>query len=402
MSAGWAHAALLTGALVFSGYNLVISRCLSSNEISPLAFSLARELVSIVVMYGAASLLERPLRWPSGSHQLFRFGVLGCLLAAFQLCFTVGIALTDAMTAAVFQCIQPTTAALLSTLTCSERLLPSKVAAALFAGAGVALIELNPATRAAPDASHDSGIGSGSEASPAYFTRTAGCVLLFLQGVGIASYCLVQKTLVCEPSAAHTPPNLHAELYEHDSDAPFLAADAAAPSRRMHLPNSQRPPVREGGYAALTATAHAYCASTGVLVLAAVIDTALHFESPPPLSRAQLAAFVSTPLPSIALLYAVFLASLVGYSLGTWANKRLDASTVVLYNAVQPPLTAILGFVAGVRERQFGAYEASGTTLVMLAVIISTRAQSGISDPRCPERRERRAAREEEDREHSL
>ena len=32
----------------------------------------------------------------------------------------------------------------------------------------------------------------------------------------------------------------------------------------------------------------------------------------------------------------------IGYSLRAWANRHVDASVLVLYNAVQPPATALL------------------------------------------------------------
>jgi drug/metabolite transporter (DMT)-like permease len=130
----------------------------------------------------------------------------------------------------------------------------------------------------------------------------------------------------------------------------------------------------------LTATAHAYCASTVVLLLAAGVDTAAHLSNPPPFSRAQLEAFTSSPLPAVALAYAVFLASLVGYTLGAWANKRLDASTVVLYNAAQPPITALLGLITGVGARRYGVFEAAGSGLVMLAVVTSAGARGGAAE----------------------
>jgi drug/metabolite transporter (DMT)-like permease len=444
-----AHLALLAGAFVFSGYNLVLSRCLVSDDISPVAFSLARELVSIVVMYTAAAMIERPLRRPSAARDTRRFVVLGCLLAAFQLCFTAGIALTDAMTAAVFQCIQPTTAALLGALTCSESISATKVASAVLAGAGVALIELNPARLATP----------GATANSPAAARTIGCLLLFLQGIGISGYCLVQKTLVREPaSTCLTKPILAggtAPMMAGRAEAPLLSDEEPNRLPRTWLPDQpphlEAPglqpevgfqpelgfrrtsagrggcregesldpctpgcllPVRRsngravcvpdepvsavqhspldteqalflaqpaagpvsGGYGALTATAHAYCASTAVLLLAAGVDTAAGLETPAPISRAQFNAFFSSALPAVALAYAVFLASLVGYTLGAWANKRLDASTVVLYNAAQPPVTALLGLVAGVGPRRYGVYEAAGSSLVMLAVVVSARA----------------------------
>jgi len=376
MSASSAHLALLCGAFIFSGYNIVLSHCLDADAIGPVAFSLARELCSICVMYLAAATIERPLRWPSGRRDAVRFAALGCLLAAFQLCFTAGIALTDAMTAAVFQCIQPTTAALLGAVS-SERLSASKVASALLAGAGVALIELNPVALA-----EGRGAGSGAAQPPAGGARALGCMLLFLQGVGIAAYCLVQKRLVREParSRSRSLPRAAAEGGAGEEygagEAPgALMLTQGAPGSSALLEGEEAEAGDEGatGYGPLTVTAHAYCASTAALLLAAAVDTAAALETLPPLSRAQLAAFLASPFSFLALAYAVLLASLVGYSLGAWANARLDASTVVLYNATQPPITALLGRLLGLtRGRKYGLYDSGGTALVMLAVLLSS------------------------------
>tara|TARA_B110001452_G_scaffold59433_1_gene46230 strand:- start:362 stop:556 length:195 start_codon:yes stop_codon:yes gene_type:complete len=44
-----AHLALLLCALIYSGWNVVAARCLA--VVSPITFSLVRELASIVVLY---------------------------------------------------------------------------------------------------------------------------------------------------------------------------------------------------------------------------------------------------------------------------------------------------------------------------------------------------------------
>lgn len=49
----------------------------------------------------------------------------------------------------------------------------------------------------------------------------------------------------------------------------------------------------------------------------------------------------------------------------------MDASTLVLYNAVQPPLTALLALLVD-PARTYSAYEAGGTLLVMAALGAST------------------------------
>ena len=69
--------------------------------------------------------------------------------------------------------------------------------------------------------------------------------------------------------------------------------------------------------------------------------------------------------------YAVLLASVVGYSLRAWANRHVDAGTLVLYNAAQPPLTALLLLVASPADVSYGWRELGGSALVMTAVAIS-------------------------------
>ena len=62
---------------------------------------------------------------------------------------------------------------------------------------------------------------------------------------------------------------------------------------------------------------------------------------------------------------------MVGYSLRAWANRHVDASVLVLYNAVQPPITAALAVVTGAGA--YGGREAGATVLVILAVVAATR-----------------------------
>ena len=69
--------------------------------------------------------------------------------------------------------------------------------------------------------------------------------------------------------------------------------------------------------------------------------------------------------------YAVLLASVVGYSLRAWANRHVDAGTLVLYNAAQPPLTALLLLVASPADVSYGWRELGGSGPVMAAVAIS-------------------------------
>ena len=61
----------------------------------------------------------------------------------------------------------------------------------------------------------------------------------------------------------------------------------------------------------------------------------------------------------------------MGYSLRAWANRHVDAGTLVLYNAAQPPLTALLLLAVSPRDARYGWRELGGSALVMAAVGIS-------------------------------
>ena len=70
----------------------------------------------------------------------------------------------------------------------------------------------------------------------------------------------------------------------------------------------------------------------------------------------------------------------MGYSLRAYANRFVDSATLVLYNAVQPPMTAMLAVCVGLGG--FGWREAGATALVGAAVFIGSRETT----PRRPSR----------------
>ena len=185
-----AHAALLVCAVIYSGWNIIAARCLA--VVSPITFSVVRESASIVVLYAWAAWAEGPLRLPPPGDR-WRFALLGFVLAAFQLCFAVGVALAGAQTAAIFQCIEPSTAAVIGALVGAEPPTWAKAVSALLAGGGVLLMQLGRGTGAAhADSAAGQGVAPGGDEA----SRVVGSVLLFLQGVGISCYCLLQKSLV--------------------------------------------------------------------------------------------------------------------------------------------------------------------------------------------------------------
>ena len=306
-----AHAALLAAALIYSGYNVLLARALAS--LSPVAFSLCRELAAIPLTYAWAAHLEGGVRLPSTKHERVRLLALGLVLGVYQLCFATGVALTSATTAGIFQAVEPTTAAIMGAALGLEPMTRRRAAAALLAGAGVLLLEASGGVR----------------------PNLLGCALLFCQGVGIAAYCLLQRTLVRGSV----------------SDEPLLGG--AAPTNP---------------WGPITVTAHALPVAASVLAVAAVVDTLLGVEKP--FGAAQRRR-LSRPDALAALAYATILSSTVGYSLRAYANRFIDSATLVLYNAVQPPLTALLAVCFGLGG--FGWREAGATVLVGAAVFVASR-----------------------------
>ena len=319
-----AHAALLTAALIYSGYNVLLAQALAS--LSPVAFSLCRELAAIPLTYAWAAHLEGGVRLPSTKHERARLVALGLVLGVYQLCFATGVALTSATTAGIFQAVEPTTAAIMGAALGLEPMTQARAVAALLAGAGVLLLEASGGVR----------------------PNLLGCALLFCQGVGIAAYCLLQRTLV----------------RGNVSDEPQLLGERRA---------------RDEPWGPITITAHALPVAASVLAVAAVVDTLLGVEKP--FGAAQRRR-LSRPDALAALAYATILSSMVGYSLRAYANRFVDSATLVLYNAVQPPLTALLAVCFGLGG--FGWREGGATVLVGAAVFVASRETTTTRRPHVP------------------
>ena len=132
----------------------------------------------------------------------------------------------------------------------------------------------------------------------------------------------------------------------------------------------------------VTVTAHACACSLVVVSSAAVASSLCGFESPAPLSREGLAA-LAKPETLGALAYAAGLSTVLGYSLRAWASARLDASTLVLYNAAQPPMTAaIAALCAGAPRAHYGTKELASTALVICAVAVAATERRAAERPK--------------------
>lgn len=303
-----AHGLLALAALIYSGYNVVLAKTLRT-KVSATGFSLCREVLAVPLLYCWAAWQERP-SWPG---EFVRFLLLGLLLGSFQLCFAVGVGLTDASTAAIFQCVEPSTAAVLGAAIGGEACSRKKVASALLAGAGVAVLQV----QLAPASSmHDRPLA-----------RALGSGLLFCQGIGIALYCLLQKSLV-------------------------------------------RANVSGRSYGPITVTAHAYSVSLAVMAAAAGVSSAARLETPAPYSAAGFRAILE-PNNFLVLAYAALFSSVLGYSMRAEANKILNASTLVLYNALQPPLTALVDKILDPRTAEYGLSQLCASLLVAAALALA-------------------------------
>lgn len=269
-----AHAALLGAALIYSGWNVLAERLLRSGA-SPVVFSFVRDAAAACVLLACSACLERSpraalraMRWREHGA---RFGVLGVAMASFQLCFIFGVALSDANTAAFFQCLDPSTALVVGMALRLERPTRAKVASAVVAGLGIVVMSCAQA------------FGARDARAPTP-RRLAGMACLVGEGVFVSLYCLVQKGVLslCGP---------------------------------------------------VTLTALAYCVSAAVLALAAAVDTA---------ARLERGAWALDAWAALGLGFSVLFASCLGYVSRAWANRHVDASVLVLYNAAQPPLTVAL------------------------------------------------------------
>jgi len=306
-----AHIFLCIAAVIYSVYNVVLELSFrDEKKLSATGLSFFREVAAVPCLYVLAYWREGSPRLKHRNH-IWLFMILAFVLGSFQLCFVIGVSLTDAKTAALFQCIEPTTAAVLATVVGAEVCSIKKFIAAILAGGGVAILEISKNS------------ASNHHFAYSYFV---GCALLFCQGFGIATYCLIQKRLVDPPAHA------------------FLR------------------------YGPCTVTAHAYLGSLLIMILAAMVSSLANFEHPAPFSQAGLHA-VAQPRALLVIAYAALFSSVIGYTLRAAANIVVDASILVLYNALQPPITALLSFLFF--SDPYGPSQAAATALIITAVLLS-------------------------------
>ena len=82
-------------------------------------------------------------------------------------------------------------------------------------------------------------------------------------------------------------------------------------------------------------------------------------------------------LDAAALAYAVLVCSVMCYYLMTWANSKIDSTSVALYNMVQPIATVVLAYF--IEGDSPGLGLVAGAPLIVLGLLLTTRPLSGTS-----------------------
>ena len=304
-----AHLMLVAGALTHSGYTIILEANANGPRIDPVLLSFCRDALATPLLYCYARTAEGPIRWPSKGRDFIVFLAMAAVLGVFQLLLTIGVTLTDATTASLFQSIEPVTAIVLAILTGFETCGFRKIAAALLGAAGVLVLQQNIA-------------GGGSEGDHQKYV--IGCILLVVNGALISTFTLLQKSLVDQH--------------------------------------------RDDPYGPKTTIAHAFLGSIVLIFIALVVAEPLGIEHSAALSRQGLAP-IGTWQGIIIVVYAVVLSSVFSYTLRATANVVVPVSMLMLYNATQPPFTAILAYL--IFRDPFGPRHAGSIALVTCAVALA-------------------------------
>ena len=237
-----------------------------------------------------------------------RYIMLGALMTSFQVFimlgafawllhtpvshwFSPGAAMTTASTVGVFQCAEPSIAAMLGFALGMEdkKTIWRRMISVASAATGVAIVV----------SLSDTGRGHRREEESSSLTYYFGCMILLFEGAQVAVYYLVQTKLLAEPINA----------------TPILV------------------------------TTWSYVFATPFSILVCFFNIAIY-----PVVEDELTSFSDLGniftnddlKPMLGLAYAVLFASIVGYWLWGVANQTLEASALILYQAVQLPITATM------------------------------------------------------------
>jgi len=296
-----AHGIMLLTTFIYATWNC-INRSVGKSNASPIAFVSLRLAGALILLVGLQCATAPWQILPTELKVNFkRYAMMGVLLCGIQMLLMAGTALTSATTLALFQSVEPSTAVLLGFILRMEdpHTLPRRLLSAAVAGFGVAVTLLW----------HEQDMGSPEHGSSAHgsieknFGHLIGCMLLLSQGCCLVLYYLNQTMLLEAKSSTRTP---------------------------------------------LLMTTCACGCALPISVLVVVLNIlVLPIDSKLTSFNEVFVVFTEYPtdgtLPPFAgLLYAILFASVAGYLLCGTANTRLEASEMVMYQAVQLPITAAM------------------------------------------------------------
>lgn len=194
------YCALITAQLGFGAYGIIVTKFAKETKADPLVFCLFRDAGAFPVMMCAAFLVEGKLSFPSlrSIPLLMVLGLTGPFIP--QLLFLLGVYLTSANMAAMFQPAVPVWSAFLAMMTGVEpppKLTTShgcaKVFGILLAVCGAMTMTLGKLHDTSSEKSwllQDSSVG----------TQFLGCICLFVKTSSTAVYYIIQKKYIFNQS----------------------------------------------------------------------------------------------------------------------------------------------------------------------------------------------------------
>lgn len=224
--------------------------------------------------------------------------MMGLMLCCCQLTFLAGITLTSPTTMAIFVCLEPLMAALLGFISGMEdsSRLPRRLLSAVVAGVGVAVIF----------SGHEGKLNLPMHLLPKEdgknLVHPIGCGLLLVHVVCEIFYYLIQTKLFEAGSSTRTP--------------------------------------------LLVTTCACGCAMP-IYLLLVMLNVLVMPVDPRLTSFADMSAsFSKHPThglsPLAGLVYAILFVSIISFLLTAMANKRLEAFEIIMYQAAQLPVTAVM------------------------------------------------------------
>jgi drug/metabolite transporter (DMT)-like permease len=316
-------------AFTFSLWN-VLGKIVMRKGISPIVVATIREVGTAVLLCTCTLLLhwrsnKQLLQWPSARD-------FGCFLACgilgvfgLQLFYILGLDAASADLGAIFQPLTPVLVVVFGALLgiervpiCAADLGLRRSARLKLLGVAVAVggccLELFPNMFASPPVNSSMTLRmlklEGGTGSP-----VRGVLYLLVSDIGAATFILSQK------------------------------------------------PLFASGYQPLDVIALSYGLGAACMAAAAAC-----WQGIEPVS------WYLDPLSVGVLCFVVLICGAVDYAIMTWANERLDAATVGLYGALQPPCTCLLSFL--IQGELPSVWDAGGGILIVIGLVAVSHAGS--------------------------